>query len=76
MVSIDSSKYPTYCIVFQTKSELNGYPLILGRPWLATTNAYINYRVGNMTIKNGQSQKKLVLYPLPSHLLKHKYLCG
>jgi hypothetical protein len=31
MVFVDSREYPTYFIVLQTKSKLNGYPLILGR---------------------------------------------
>ena len=50
MVSIDSWEYPTYFLVLQPKTKFNGYPLILGRPWLATADAYISFRVGNMTI--------------------------
>jgi hypothetical protein len=53
IVSIDSWEYPTDFLVLQPKSRFNGYPLILGRPWLETIDAYINYRVGNMTITNG-----------------------
>jgi hypothetical protein len=63
MISIDSWEYPTDFLVLQTKSKFNGYPLILGRPWMATTDAYINCRAGNMTITNGKSKKQLVLYP-------------
>jgi hypothetical protein len=63
ILSIDSWEYPTDFLVLQTKSQFNGYPLILGRPWLATTDAYISCRVGNMTITDGQSQKYIVLYP-------------
>ena len=66
MVSMDSWEYPTYFVVMQPKTKFNGYPLILGRPWLATADAYISYRAGNMTIKNGPLSKQLVLYP-PSH---------
>ena len=45
------------------QSKLDGHPLILGRPWLATTNAYIECIFGNMLISNGSSKKSLVLYP-------------
>jgi hypothetical protein len=63
IVSIDSWEYPTNFLVLQPKSQSNRYPIILGRPWMATTNAYIGYRVGNMTITDNLSQKKIVLYP-------------
>lgn len=53
MVSIDSSEYPSDFLVLQPKAELTGYPLILGRPWLATVDAYISCRAGIMTIKKG-----------------------
>ena len=51
MVTIDSWEYPTYFLVLQPKTKFNGYPLILGRPWLATADAYISCRAINMTIK-------------------------
>ena len=41
MVSIDSWEYPTDFLVINPKTRLDGRPLILGRPWLATTDAYI-----------------------------------
>jgi len=52
-------------------AKLTGYPLILGRPWLATADAYISCRAGNMTIKNGHMSKQLVLYPPSQPLLEH-----
>lgn len=42
MVSIDCWEYPTNLWVFQPKEKITRYPLILVRPWLATTNAYIS----------------------------------
>ena len=57
MVSIDSWEYPIDFLVLQPKTKFNGYPLILGRPWLATANAYISCRAENMTIKNGHLSK-------------------
>lgn len=63
MASIDSLEYPTNFLVLQPKIKFNGYPLILGRPWLVIADAYLSYRVRFMTIKNGNLSKKLVLYP-------------
>jgi hypothetical protein len=51
-------------MVLETKTRLRGYPLILGRPWLAITDAYIGCRMRDMTIANGPSKKNLTLYPL------------
>eukprot|EP00253_Pinus_taeda_P024198 PITA_24198 len=53
VVSIDSWEYHVDFLVLHTKTKFNDYPLILGRPWLATTDTYISCRVGNMTIKMG-----------------------
>ena len=50
IVSIDSWEYPIYFIILQPKSNLGGHPLILGRPWLATTNDFIGYTAGSMII--------------------------
>jgi hypothetical protein len=50
-------------VVLQTKTKLGGHPLILGRPWLATADAFISCRSGSMTISNGQETKQLTLYP-------------
>jgi hypothetical protein len=40
-----------------------GHPIIIGRPWLATTDAFIGCNLGEMTISNGLAMKKLILYP-------------
>jgi hypothetical protein len=59
IIFIDSWEYPTKFLVLQTKYQFNGYPLIFGRPWMATTiYSYIDYRARNMTIIDGQSQKE------------------
>ena len=58
-------------MVLQPKTKFNGYPLILGRPWLATADAYISFRAGNMTIKNGPLSKQLVLYPPSQPSIDH-----
>ena len=71
MVTIDSWEYPTDFLVLQPKTKFNGYPLILGRPWLATADAYISCQAGNMTIKNGPLSKQLVLYPPSQPSIDH-----
>eukprot|EP00253_Pinus_taeda_P005571 PITA_05571 len=71
LVSVDSWEYLAEFLVLQPKAKLTGYPLILGRPWLATTDAYISCRAGSMTIKNGPMSKQLVLYPPAQPSIEH-----
>jgi len=63
MVTLDSWEYPIYFLVIQPKTNMEGHPVILGRPWLAITHAFISCRFGEMTISNGLAMKKLILYP-------------
>eukprot|EP00253_Pinus_taeda_P026620 PITA_26620 len=63
MVSVDSWEYPTDFLIINPKTRLDGHPLILGRPWLATADAYIDCQQGNMIITKGADIKNLVLYP-------------
>ena len=71
LVSVDSWEYPADFLVLQPKVKHIGYPLIFGRPWLATADAYISCWAGNMTIKNGPMSKQLILYPPAQPLLEH-----
>ena len=57
MVSVESWEYPADFLVINPKTRMEGHPLILGWPWLATTNAYIGCRTGSMTITRGNSVK-------------------
>jgi hypothetical protein len=57
-----------YNIASQNKH--GGYPLILGHPWLAIVDAYIECHSGNMTISQGESVKKLKLYPPTKSMLE------
>lgn len=63
IVSLDSWEYPVDFLVLQPKSNLGGHPIILGRPWLATVDAFIGCRLGNMIISRGTERKQLTLYP-------------
>ena len=49
--------------MLQTQSPAGGHPLILGRQWLETADAYIGCCSAHMVISNGQSSNNLVLYP-------------
>jgi len=51
-------------MILTPRNNLRGHPLILGRPWLATADAFISCRYGDMYISNGSSIKKFTLYPL------------
>lgn len=63
VISLDSWKYPPNFYLLQHKTNLAGHPLILGRWWLGTTDAYIGYRLGNMTITHGDETNNINLYP-------------
>jgi len=51
-------------MILTPRNSLGGHPLILARPCLATTHAFINCRFGDMYISDGSSTKKFILYPL------------
>jgi hypothetical protein len=61
-ISVDSWEYPMDFLINNSRSGLEGHPLILGRPWLATTDVYIGCQLGNMTIARGGITKNIILY--------------
>ena len=61
IISVESWNYPADFVVLQPKTKLGGHPLILGRPWLATIDAFISCRSSSMTISNGYETKQLTL---------------
>jgi len=63
LVSTESWEYPIEFLVLQPKTKFNWYPLILGRPWLATADTYISCRAGNITIKNGPNKATCIISP-------------
>ena len=64
IVTLDSLDFPLDFVVLSLRGTLGGYPLILGRPWLATVDACIACRFEKMTISDGDKTKKLTLYSL------------
>jgi hypothetical protein len=55
MITLASWEYQVDFLVIHSKDPTRGHPVILGRTWLATTNAFIGCREGEMTISNGLS---------------------
>ena len=49
-------------MILTPKNNLGGHPIILGRPWLATADAFISCRSGDMYISDGSSTNKFTLY--------------
>lgn len=68
-VSLDYWEYPVDFMILTRKNNLGGHTLILGRPWLATSDAFISCRFGDMYISDGNSTKKFTLYP-PARTIK------
>jgi hypothetical protein len=63
IVSLDSWEYPVEFMVLQPKSPSGKHLIILGRPWLAIVDAFIDCRSRNMFISHGDSTKQVTLYP-------------
>ena len=53
IVTLASWKYPMYFLVIHPKTSKPGHPIVIDRPWLATVDAFISCRSGEMTISNG-----------------------
>jgi hypothetical protein len=63
LVTLASWEYPVDFMIIHSKDPTKGHPIILGRPWLATANAFIGCPGGDMFISNGISSQKLTLFP-------------
>ena len=72
MVKVDKLYYPVDFVVLDTEPVAIGanyVPIILGRPFLATSNVIINYRNGVMQLTFGNMTLELNIFHLSS---KHK----
>ena len=63
VVLISSWEYPVDFMVVESKDPSKGHPIVLGIPWLDTSNAFIGCRDGEMTISNGLSTQKRLYTP-------------
>jgi hypothetical protein len=63
-VTLASWEYPVdFLVIYSKSSSKPRHPVVLGRPWLAITYAFISYQSSDMTISNGRHSQKLVLFP-------------
>ena len=72
LVKVDKFYYPVDFVVLDTEPIANGpnhVPIILGRPFLATANAIINFRNGVMKLTFGNMTLELNIFHLNN---KHK----
>ena len=72
LVQVDKFYYPVDFVVLDIEPiaiEPNHVPIILGRPFLATSNAIINCRNGVMQLKFGNMTLELHIFHLSN---KHK----
>ena len=76
LVQLDKFYYPVDFIILDTEpiaSGLNHVPIILGRPFLATTNALINCRSGVMQLTFGNMTIELnIFYSCKKHGTKEE----
>jgi hypothetical protein len=64
IVTLVSWEYPVdFLVIYSKSSSKPGHSVVIGHPWLATTNAFISCWYGEMTISNGTHSQKLVLFP-------------
>jgi hypothetical protein len=64
IVTLASWEYPVeFLVIYYKSSSKPGHPMVLDHPWLATSDAFISCRSGEMTISNGTHSQKLVLFP-------------
>ena len=72
LVKVDKFYYPVDFVVLDTEPIVSGpnhVPIILGRPFLATTNAIINFRNGVMQLTFGNMTLELNIFHLSN---RHK----
>ncbi|WJZ97355.1 hypothetical protein VitviT2T_015964 [Vitis vinifera] len=72
LVQVDNFYYPVDFVVLDTDptiKEANSVPIILGRPFLATSNAIINYRNGLMQLTFGNMTLELNIFYMSKKLI-------
>nr|CAN60680.1 hypothetical protein VITISV_033696 [Vitis vinifera] len=72
LVQVDNFYYPVDFVVLDTDplvKEANYVPIILGRPFLATSNAIINYRNGLMQLTFGNMTLELNIFHMSKKLI-------
>ena len=72
LIKVDAFHFPIDFVVLDTESALNAniqIHVILGRPFLATSNAFINCRSGVMKISFGNMTVELNIFDISKQVL-------
>ncbi|XP_030923240.1 uncharacterized protein LOC115950136 [Quercus lobata] len=75
MIKVDAFYFPVDFVVLDTEPALNASTqihVILGRPFLATSNALINYRSGVMKISLGNMTVELNIFDISKQVLDNE----
>ena len=73
LVQIDKFYYPVDFLVLETESVVHAnskIPIILGRPFLATANAFINYRNGLMKLSFGHMTLEVNIFNIGKQIFE------
>lgn len=62
LVVVDSWEYPLDFMTVKIKSNIIGYLVILGNPWLAIVDVYIKCRIDKISILNDESTMNIIIY--------------
>jgi hypothetical protein len=73
IVTLASWEYLEDFLVIHSKDPAKGHLVILGRPWIAITNAFIGCREGEKTIPNGIYIQKLIIYPPAQPIMENMW---
>jgi hypothetical protein len=71
IINLASWEYPVDFFFIHSKYPTKVHTVIFRRPGLATTNAFIGCREGEMTISNGLSIHKLTIYPKSQSIMEN-----
>lgn len=72
IISLDSWEYLVDLFVLCPISTSEGHQVILGRPWISTTNTFIGLRSRKMYVSWGDSIKEVTLYPPTKSVIELK----
>ena len=79
LIKVDAFYFAVDFVVLETKPTLNASTqilVILGRPFLATSNALINCRSGVMKISFGNMIVELNIFDINKQVLDNEDICG
>ena len=79
LVQVDKFYFPVDFVVLDTQPVVNQgtqFPMILGRPFLATANDIIHYKGGLMTLSFGNMTVNLNIFNVIKEIWDEEDVCG